>query len=386
MPDRLFRIAAASRDYAQTPLEVSIRGLERPIGLGWFLEDIATGERLPLQAQGGARAGDGLLMFILPDLKKSQERTFRLVLAPEAPLAAEVQPAPGDKWDMRLNGEVLTSYHYGKEWARPFLYPLKGVGGVNLTRGWPMVEDPEEKTDHEHHKSLWSAYGDLNGTDIWSELNNHGRVDHDDFVEKSSGPVFCRLISRENWLASSGERIMRSSTEVTLHALSEDQRLLDYAITFFASDGPVKFGDTKEGGLISLRLTASMNGDRGGMIENAEGGRTEAECWGKPSPWVDYSGPVQGQTHGAAIFDHPDNPFYPTRWHVRDYGLFTANPFALHDYLGSNDVDGSAVLEPEAPWRFRYRIYLHRGGAEEANVKSKFDAFARPPTVEEITA
>jgi hypothetical protein len=29
---------------------------------------------------------------------------------------------------------------------------------------------------------------------------------------------------------------------------------------------------------------------------------------------------------GVAIFDHPKNHAHPTWWHVRDYGLFAANP------------------------------------------------------------
>lgn len=384
MSERLFRVTSPSSDHLQTPLAVSIPGLSRPLEFDWYLEDVESREKLALQPEGGRRQASGSVRFILPSIARGQERRFRLKQGPKAPLRAEVQPVAGDQWDMRLNREAITTYHYGKSWARPFLFPLKGAGGVNLTRGWPMVDAPDEKTDHEHHKSLWSAYGDLNGVDIWTEMDGHGRVEHEEFVEKSSGPVFCRFCSRENWLASSGERVLRSTTEVTLHALPDDQRLLDYVISFFASDGPVRFGDTKEGGLISLRLTASMNGDRGGLIENSNGGRTESECWGKSAAWVDYSGPVQGQTHGVAIFDHPDNPCFPTRWHVRDYGLFTANPFALHDYMGSNDVDGSALLEPDTPWRFHYRVYLHSGGAKEGRVQDKFLAFTEPPLVEEI--
>jgi len=33
-----------------------------------------------------------------------------------------------------------------------------------------------------------------------------------------------------------------------------------------------------------------------------------------------------GKTVGIAVFDHPSNPRHPTTWHVRDYGLFAANP------------------------------------------------------------
>ena len=67
-------------------------------------------------------------------------------------------------------------------------------------------------------------------------------------------------------------------------------------------------------------------------MTNAQGGRTEAECWGKRSEWMDYSGTVDGQQVGIAIFDTPGNPGFPTYWHARGYGLFANNIFARHEF------------------------------------------------------
>ncbi len=52
-----------------------------------------------------------------------------------------------------------------------------------------------------------------------------------------------------------------------------------------------------------------------------------AEVWGHRSKWVDYSGSINGEKLGVAIFDSPTNPRFPTYWHSRDYGLFALNPF-----------------------------------------------------------
>jgi flagellar basal-body rod protein FlgG len=41
---------------------------------------------------------------------------------------------------------------------------------------------------------------------------------------------------------------------------------------------------------------------------------------------------VDGEHLGIAILNHPASYRDPTRWHVRSYGLFSANPFAQHDY------------------------------------------------------
>ena len=92
------------------------------------------------------------------------------------------------------------------------------------------------------------------------------------------------------------------------------------------------FRDTKEGGLVSVRVASSMDVRNGGAIRNGYGGTNEEETWGKHAPWCDYSGMVDGKHVGVAIMDHETNPRYPTQWHVRDYGLMTANCFAWKHY------------------------------------------------------
>jgi hypothetical protein len=380
MPEQLISISSPHRPLKNLPLTLPPDFARPETGQSWSLEDTSTNETIPLQADGDR------LWLVLPELARGQTRTFRLCETAEAPLRAELREASADQLQVLLDGKLVTTYHTSGEWVRPFLWPLHGPGGVALTRCWPMQDDPNEKTDHRHHKSVWIAHGSLNGSDNWSEEEGHGSVAHQEFTERVSGPVFCRFATRDNWLNAAGERIMRGCTEVTVFALPGDERILDFVIRFEATDGPVHFGDTKEGGLLSLRLTASMNGDRGGVIENAYGGITEKECWGKPAPWVDYSGPVDGTVFGAAIFDHPDNPCHPTRWHVRDYGLFTANPFALHDYLGRKDVDGSMTLEAGQSWTFRYRLYLHKGGASEGDVRNRYLGYASPPLIASVEA
>ena len=84
--------------------------------------------------------------------------------------------------DVRLGGELFTTYHHAPQHNKLFLYPVIGPTGRGLTRGYPMVADaPGEKRDHPHHKSIHVAHGDVNGVDLWSELDDHGYQRHVSF-------------------------------------------------------------------------------------------------------------------------------------------------------------------------------------------------------------
>jgi hypothetical protein len=79
--------------------------------------------------------------------------------------------------------------------------------------------------------------------------------------------------------------------------------------------------------------------------------------------------------------DHPNSFRYPTRWHVRDYGLFTANPFALKYYEPEKGWNGDYTLKKGETLHFHYRLYIHAGDTQQADVKDKYLNFIFPPNV-----
>ncbi len=173
---------------------------------------------------------------------------------------------------------------------------------------------------------------------------------------------------------------------VTIWGTPDNARMVDVTLLFTATHGDVKFGDTKEGGLLSLRVAGTMkekqnDGSRGGTIINANGEKDEKDAWGKAAPWCDYSGPVGEIIAGLTIMDHPENPFYPTRYHVRNYGLFTANSFGLSYFLRDRSIDGSQILKDGQSWLHQYRVYIHEGDVNEGKVTAAYTNFASEPTV-----
>jgi hypothetical protein len=107
-----------------------------------------------------------------------------------------------------------------------------------------------------------------------------------------------------------------------------------------------------------------------------DGRKGEKEIWGKRFPWVDYSGEIEGEKLGIAIFDHPGNPRHPAYWHARSYGLFAVNIFGIHDFEQDKTKDGSMTLEPGQKLRLRYRVVIHEGDGQDAGVARLYKEWA----------
>ncbi len=94
---------------------------------------------------------------------------------------------------------------------------------------------------------------------------------------------------------------------------------------------------------------------------------------------MDYTGPVQGKTLGVALFDRPTNPRYPTWWHVRDYGLFAAKPFGVHDFEKKEKGTGNLTVPAGDSVTFHYRFYLHPGDTASADIPARFAEWLKTP-------
>jgi hypothetical protein len=293
----------------------------------------------------------------------------------------EVQDQPGEGIDVGIGGNPFTRYHYAHHYARPFFYPVIGPHGDSVTRHYPMQELPDERHDHPHHRSIWVAHGDVNGVDNWSELEGHGQILQREICALSGGPVFGHLCTHNDWVSNAGEKVVSEHRCIKIYNLPSQVRLIDFDITFTATEGDVKFGDTKEGGIVSVRVASSMDVPVGGRITNSYNGINEGETWGKRAHWCAYAGPVHGNVVGIAVFDHPTSFRHPTYWHVRDYGLMTANCFGLSHFYSDPNLDGSHVLPAGEKLHFAYRVYIHSGDTAAGQVGERYHDYVNPPQI-----
>ncbi len=224
--------------------------------------------------------------------------------------------------------------------------------------------------DHPHHKGVWISVDEVNEIRFWNE---DGRIDNLDVEVIRQGETAVLEISN-HWIdPKGGKPVVAEKTRVTVFP----NRLFVYEITFSGLESPVTFRDTKEG-LFAIRLPSSMREFiSGGPVVSSEGGEGSKALWGHAPKWIDYVGLVEDRPLGVTIMDAPGNP-RPGRYHVRDYGLFSINPFGPESYTKGHDEPQPAApltLNPGEDVTFTYGLYIHRGDAEEGQVSKAFEQF-----------
>ena len=382
----------------QSPLSVKYDG---PAPEGRIVvEEGKTSKRFP------ATLRDGELVFVPEGAMPNTEHTYTVLVEDgknaAAPRVRLEQQADKPIVDVFIDDVHFTSYHYSNDNKKPFLWPLNSEGQVGVTRDWPMGEMAGDKAkDHPHHKSMWAAYGEVSlvnpdGTplavdakpwDCWAEGENSG-FQHSGEVTFGSGDAYGWVKARNTWQDKDHKPLLTEEREYRFYATPENGRLIDTHVTFTAEYGTVKFTDTKEGGMVAIRMRPELS-DTAGVITNALGDVGEATLWGKPAPWCDYSGQMPGiGWRGVTVFDHPTNLRYPTSWHVRSYGLMGANPFG-YSYFKEQaynkgllpSENGDYIIKDKGTLSFKHRVYVHSGDVKQAEVAERFASFATPPEV-----
>ncbi|MEO8495369.1 MAG: PmoA family protein [Planctomycetota bacterium] len=284
--------------------------------------------------------------------------TFTAVSFADAPVTLQRE---GDQITVKIGDAPLAVYNTSKELAKPFFSPVYDPNGTIISR---PLENPE---DHKHHKGIWVSIDEVNGIKFWAEtgkIENISAALHD---ADGDGPASLQVVN--HWQGEDGKPVVIETTTIGIFP----NRLMTYDIVFTATDGPVTFGDTKEG-LLGFRMINSMREKETGKVVNADGKQGTAECWGQPSAWVDYYGEAEGKIVGVTLMDHPDN-FRPSRYHVRDYGLFSMSPFGEKAYTGGASESEPVVVEKGESLRLRYGLYIHNGDTLEGKVAEAYKQF-----------
>jgi len=323
-----------------------------------------------------AQVVDGTLYWILDRLQAGKTIAYTVQSAKRAEGGVEMTKID-EGVEVKVGGELLTRY-LRISGHKPICYPIIGPGGKAMTRNFPMKKFKGESPDHVHHRSFWFTHGDVNGVDFWGEVGHSGKIIQKS-IEFSGGPVMGIIRTKNDWVDAKGKRICADEREMRVYSV-KNGKMYDFRVKVSAPDGPVTFGDTKEG-TFGFRTAATIKPDarKGGVVINSNGQKNK-DAWGKRACWVDMNGPVDGDTVGIAMLEHPTSFRAPTYWHARTYGLVAANPFGLKQFTGKKGK-GSHTIKKGESITFVFRIWLHEGDAEKARVADAWKQYADPPKV-----
>ena len=271
-------------------------------------------------------------------------------------------PSANQTIGITVGGKPFATYRSNMkgEFLKPFMLPVRAADGTILTRS---LKDPE---DHPHHKGVWVAVDEINGVKFWAEK---GLIRTRAVAVPTTRPTPQQLVVSNTWMSLDKDPIVDEETIIMVYP----NRLVTYDITFVASHGPVEFGDTKEG-LLGFRMVNALREKETGKVINADGEKGTKNCWGQPSAWVDYYGKINDKTYGIALFDHPKN-MRKSRYHVRNYGLFSISPFGEKAYSKGKEDAKHVKLAKGEKLRLRYALYVHDGDTKEGKVAETYKKY-----------
>ena len=297
-----------------------------------------------------------------------------LMFASTASAEVQVKKVDGGV-EVTLDGKPFATYVFDSGF-KPIIWPIIGPTGKEMTRAWPLrKDDASEKTDHVHQKSFWFDHGLVNGVDFWAETaRQQGKQVQTELVKSEGGKVGT-IVTKNDWVGPDGTNLLTDIRTVRFGG-DANMRYIDFDVVVTAVAPEVTFGDTKEGSF-GLRVNEEMKVERktGGKIISSEGLENE-KAWGQPAPWVDYHGPIKGETLGIAILNHPSSFRYPTHWHVRPYGLFAANPWGLHDFTQGKQSSEHKMKRGDS-FLLRYRVIFHKGNEKDGKIAEAFANYTK---------
>jgi len=274
----------------------------------------------------------------------------------------QVVPQADDQVSFQVDGQERLRWHFAPRYPRPFFFPIIGPSGRSLTRmGHPAAPD------HDHHRSLWWGHHDIGGVNFWEERGGTQQIRQEAWIHYQDGPDEAGIVVRIGWFDAHKVRLIQQELIAVYRPLEKGEGWLELQTTFTPTMDELPLARTNFG-FLGLRIAGSMCAHYGGgRLANSEDAKGEKDIFARAAKWVDYSGPIVGETwEGITWFDHPSNPRHPTSWHVRDDGWMSP-AFCLRE---------AYKLEKKQPLRLRYGLHVHSQDVNAKTAATRLKAFA----------
>jgi hypothetical protein len=315
------------------------------------------------------------LVCLIPGISGDEEYS----LAP-LPRRAETHFELEDRGSVTLelseHEALVLGYNYGNILApgvpedrrrSSYVHPVMGLDGEILSSDFP--------SDHPHHRGLFWAWPRVGVGDQTLDLWHLRGIRHrfESWTTREAGPVCAVLGVRNGWYLDNGMKVVNEKLTLAVYRAGPIGRVIDADLQLETTDASITITGQTDTGYGGFNFRPAQRREE--VITTANGVQREDSNL-VPSAWGDFSARFgEGESvSGVAIFQHSDNPRFPSGWCLRPYGFLGV------DFPGTERF----VLRPGEPLRLRYRVCIHRGDAQDGKVREMYEAFAQPPRAELI--
>lgn len=280
------------------------------------------------------------------------------------------------------DGEHFTSYLYDTLLKKPVFYPVFSPSGIRMQRQYPLKKVEGENHDHPHHVGLFFTYGsdgEVNGNSFWALQKGKTRILHKGVTKKEVKPGMATLGTRADWIGQEGN-VELVEERTMIFTGNDTERAIDFTFNLKAKDNDVLFGDTKEG-MFAIRVSTWLNEEKGnGTYLSSEGDTTSGNVWGKRAKWVRLEGTHNGKKTGIVIMNHPSSVNYPTYWHARGYGLFSANPLGQSVFQKTRGEENpepfNYTIDAGKSGLFKFKMIIYEGHRTADQIEEAFRKYS----------
>lgn len=251
-----------------------------------------------------------------------------------------------------------------------YVHPLMDLDGNEITEDFPA--------DHPHHRGIFWAWhqclvGSSSAGDGWACQDFNWQVKE---VHQRQKRNWAALEVHVTWSSPAftdkdGQPVplVKEQTTIRVEREDENQRVIDFDIKLRALVPELRLGgstDAKGYGGFSPRFKMPADVVFQGQTGDVEPTSTAVEGGG----WMDIRGDFgnRGSESGITIMSHPSVPGFPQGWILRRSGSMQNAV-----YPGAE----AASLNIGCPWRFRYRLLLHRGSVDAAEIEQHYQEYSR---------
>jgi hypothetical protein len=256
------------------------------------------------------------------------------------------------------NGKPVYVYNYGMVLAPGYPETVRRstyLHPVYLPDGTVVTDDFNR--DHPHHRGIFWAWEvvEVGGktNDLWTVRGFREKFVR--WLARETTAEHARLQVENGWY-DGDRKFVNEIAEVVTPPATKDRRILDFTLSFGATDRPVMIvgtPDEKKGyGGFAIR-TAPRDGGAAKTIIRTDRGISQQDGVMARHPWAEIEGIFKGVEAGVRIEDNPANPGYPTNaWLMRhSYAMLNVS------YPGLEPLP----LQPGKPLVLKYRVILFLG-------------------------